>query len=195
LAGKQNWDTMMIDDITDGTNWAVSQGFANPARLCIYGASYGGYAALMSAVREPDLYRCVIDYAGVYDLRIQKSDSDTGKTQSGKNYIDEFIGTTPDRLYQASPASMIDKLKAAVMIAHGRADQRVPISQANALRRALEDRHLPYEWLVETGEGHGFALPENRLEFYVRMLAFLDKNIGEQAIPAPAGAAPAPKAN
>lgn len=187
-AGKQSWDTVMIDDITDGTRWVVGQGYADPKRLCIYGASYGGYAALMSAVREPDLYRCVVDYAGVYDLRIQKARSDTSVSDSGNNYIDEFIGATPERLFQASPASQIDKLKAAVMIAHGEEDKRVPIAQAKALRKALDERHYPYEWLVKSGEGHGFYLPQNRLDLYVKMLAFLDKNIGPQTAAASAAA-------
>lgn len=191
-AGKQGWDTVMINDITDGTRWVVGQGYADPKRLCIYGGSYGGYAALMSGVREPDLYRCVVDYAGVYDLRIQKSQSDTSVTKSGNNYIDDFIGATPERLYQASPASQIDKLKAAVMIAHGEEDHRVPISQAKALRKALDERHHPYEWLVKPGEGHGFYLPQNRLDFYTRMLAFLDKNIGPQAVAASAATPVAP---
>ncbi len=191
-AGKQHWDTVMIDDISDGTKWAVAQGIADPNRLCIYGASYGGYAALMSAVREPDLYRCVIDYAGVYDLNLQKSKSDTGLTEFGKNYIDDFIGATPERLRQASPSTYIDKLKAAIMIAHGEEDQRVPIAHAKALRKALDERHHPYEWLVKPGEGHGFYLPENRLDLYVKMLAFLDKNIGPKAAAAGPQAASAP---
>ena len=194
-AGKQGWDTVMIDDITDGTKWVIGQGYANPKRLCIYGASYGGYAALMSAVREPDLYRCVVDYAGVYDLRIQKARSDTSSSDAGNNYISDFIGATPERLYQASPASQIDKLKAAVMIAHGEEDRRVPIAQAKALRKALDERHYPYEWLVKAGEGHGFYLPQNRLDLYVKMLAFLDRNIGPKAAitsnEAPAAPAPA----
>ncbi|HWY24533.1 MAG TPA: prolyl oligopeptidase family serine peptidase, partial [Nevskia sp.] len=193
-AGKQKWDSVMIDDITDGAKWVVSQGIADSARMCIYGASFGGYAALMSAVREPDLYRCVIDYAGVYDLRIQKSQSDTSLTDSGNNYIDEFIGATPDRLYQASPASQIDKLKANVMIVHGEQDRRVPIAQAKALRKALEERHRPYEWLTRPGEGHGFYLPENKQDFYVKLLAFLDKNIGSKASPPSQAAAAEPAA-
>jgi dipeptidyl aminopeptidase/acylaminoacyl peptidase len=193
-AGKQGWDTVMIDDITDGAKWAASQGLVDATRMCIYGGSYGGYAALMSAVREPDLYRCVVDLAGIYDLRIQASQSDTSTSQYGRNFMAEFIGATPDRLYQASPASQIDRLKAAVLIAHGEEDKRVPLSQAKALRKALDERHHPYEWLTKAGEGHGFYLAEDREDFYVKLLAFLDKNIGAHAPAAPAAAEVSPAA-
>jgi dipeptidyl aminopeptidase/acylaminoacyl peptidase len=193
-AGYQSWDKVMIDDITDGAKWVVTQGFADPKKMCIYGASYGGYAALMSAVREPDLYRCVIDFAGVYDLNLLKARADTGATQSGRNYFDEYVAGTPERRSQASPSSQIDKLKAAVMIVHGEQDNRVPISQAKELRQALDQRHHPYEWLVKSGEGHGFYLVDNQVEFYGRMLDFLDKNIGVQADAAGDAIVPPPSA-
>lgn len=195
MAGKQHWDTAMIDDITDGVKQVLAQGVVDPKRICIFGTSYGGYAALESAVREPDLYRCVVDFAGPYDLRIQKEHSDTSTTDAGNNYLDDFVGATPEKLFAASPASQIDKLKAPVLIVHGEEDKRVPISNAKALRKALDERHLPYEWLVKAGEGHGFYLPENRNDFFVKLLAFLDKNIGVAAAPvATTAAAAAPAA-
>ena len=184
----------MINDITDGTRWMIDQGFADPKRICIYGASYGGYAALMSAVTEPDLYRCTVAYAGVYDLNLWKQDTDVSESQFGRNYIADVVAATPEGLKQASPLTYIDHLKAAVMIVHGEVDTRVPFSQAKALRKALDDRHYPYEWLAKSDEGHGFYLPENREELYTRLLAFLDKNIGAgaaNAAPAPVAAVPA----
>lgn len=193
-AGKTGWDTGMVDDVTDGAKWAVAQGYADPKRMCIYGASYGGYAALESSVREPDLYRCAVDYDGMYDLKAWSTQADFTSTEFGKNYIREYAGATPERLFQASPASRIDQLKIPVLIVHGEQDKRVPIAQAKALRKALEDHHVPYEWMTKPGEGHGFYLPENKEEFYKKLLAFLDKNIGAKAeTPAatPAAAAPA----
>ena len=179
-AGRQGWDTVMIDDITDGTRWAIQQGFADASRICIYGASYGGYAALMSALREPDLYRCVIGYAGVYDLPRLRRDSDIADTAQGRRFMNEFIGDDK-RLKAASPLTYIDRLKAAVMIVHGEEDKRAPFSQAKALRGALDERHYPYEWLVKPDEGHGFYEEANLMELYTRLLAFLDRNIGTQA--------------
>src|SRR3546814_2526064 len=84
FAGYRKWGTTMQDDLTDSVRWAVAQGIADPARTCIYGASYGGYAALMSVVREPDLYRCSVGYVGVYDLDVQRRDSDTAQSEYGR---------------------------------------------------------------------------------------------------------------
>lgn len=184
-AGKRGWGTVMIDDITDGARWVASQGYADPARSCIYGGSYGGYAALMSAVREPDLYRCAIGYVGVYDLPNQVSDSDTARFLGGESFIRDYIGDTEKFLIAQSPLTYIKQLKAAVFIVHGKEDRRVPYSQAVALRDALDQREYPYEWLVKAGEGHGFYQEANRLEFYEKMLAFLDKHIGEEKRPSP----------
>ncbi|WP_293373692.1 S9 family peptidase [Nevskia sp.] len=176
-AGQQGWDTVMIDDLTDGTRWAIDQGIADPDRVAIFGASYGGYAALMSAVREPELYRCVVDYAGVSDLKAFSEDSDVADSQAGRNFIDRFIGSSSARLKAASPLTMIDRLKAPVFIVHGEEDVRVPFSQATALRKALDRRQHPYQWMAKKGEGHGFAKPENREEFLTRLVAFLDQHL------------------
>ncbi len=173
-AGKRGWATTMVDDITDGTRWAVEQGYADPARIAIYGTSYGGYAALMSAIREPDLYRCVTTYAGLFDLPTWKSDSDVATRRSGRRYIDDFIGADEKSLREASPSNYIDRLKIPVLIVHGTDDERVPFSQAKQLRWALDQRDHPYEWLVKGGEGHGFYRLENRPDFLTRLVAFLD---------------------
>lgn len=194
-AGKQNWDSVMIGDITDGTRWTVAQGIADAKRICIFGSSFGGYAALESAVREPDLYRCAVGNAGVYDLNLLKSDYDGPSSEFRGTFFKDFIGTSPERLKAASPLTDIDKLKSAVMIVHGEDDDVVPVSQAKALRKALDARKYPYELLIKPGEGHGFYLPKNREEFYTRLLAFLDRNIGTAAAASgDATAAPEPVA-
>lgn len=176
--GRQQWGGLMIDDITDGVKWAVSTGYADASRLCIYGGSYGGYAAMMSAVREPDLYRCVVAYAGVYDLNLWKRDTDVDDYKLGRTYIEKYIAPTSEERTRQSPLTYIDKLKAAVLIVHGKDDERVPFTQAKALADALDEHHFPYETLYKGGEGHGFYKVENRLEMYEKMLAFLDRNIG-----------------
>ena len=188
-AGNQAWGTTMIDDITDGARWAEEQGFADPKRVCIFGTSYGGYAALMSVVREPDLYRCAVDFAGVYDLNLQVATTDTTRSQSGESFYKEFVGSTSDQLRKQSPRTYIDNLKAAIMIVHGENDERVPISQSKTLRADLEKRKRPYEWLVKSGEGHGFYSADNEAEFYTQLLAFLNKNIGPGTLMGPPSAA------
>lgn len=177
-SARQAWGTMMIDDIVDGTRDLIARGLADPARICIYGGSYGAYAALMSAVREPDLYRCVIAYAGVYDLVELKKDSDIRSSRAGRRYIDMYIGGDDEQLRKQSPVHAVDRLRAPVLIAHGGMDTRAPFNQAQALRQALEQHRLPYEWMEKSTEGHGFSNAENRAELYQRMLKFLDTHIG-----------------
>jgi dienelactone hydrolase len=183
-AGRRGWDKVMIDDITDGAHWAAAQGYADPARMCVYGASYGGYAALMSGVREPDLYKCVVDVSGISDLVAYSSDSDVAQDIGGAKSIADFIGPDTKSLHDASPLTYIDRLKAAIFIVHGKNDVRVPYSQATKLRAALDARHYPYDWLVKSGEGHGFADPKDQLEFYTKLMDFLDRNIGTMAVTA-----------
>jgi len=176
-AGKKNW-VGIVDDITDGLRYAIREGYADPQRVCIYGASFGGYAALMSAVREPDAYQCAITFAGVYDMRGFMARSDIGDTQHGLDYMAEFIGATRERQREQSPSTYIDRLKAPVMIVHGTDDRRVPFHQARLLRNDLEDRNHPYEWLTRSREGHGFYKEDNRVDFDEQLLAFLDRYIG-----------------
>jgi len=180
-AGRGGYDTVMIDDITDAARWAVAQGYADAGRLCIYGGSYGAYASLMSAVKVPDLYRCVVGYAGLYDLQLFRSDSAYGDSLSGRNFIDAYIGDSPERLAAASPINGLERLKAPMLIIHGTKDPITPISQAEALMKAMDKRKLPYESLIKRGEGHGFYLPEDRLEVAEKILAFLQKTIGPGA--------------
>ncbi len=180
-AGQREWGGKMQDDLTDATRWAIAQGAADANRICIYGASYGGYAALMGAEKEPDLYRCAIGYAGVYNLKYEGAHSDFASAQWGANFFKSMVGDNETDLLQRSPISNVAALKAAVMLVHGSEDQRVPIANAEQLRDALEKRHIAYEWLQKRGEGHGFYDEKNIAEFYEKMLAFLDKHIGAGA--------------
>lgn len=195
-AGRQQWDGVMIDDITDGARWAIRQGYADPSRLCIYGASYGAYAALESAVREPDLYKCAVMMSGVYDLNLLRHDSDITNSRAGNEDFAILIGNSKQQLSAASPINQLDRLKAAVFIAHGELDQRAPVSQAEALMKALEARRYAYEKLIKPDEEHGFYDVKNRVDFFTRLIAFLDRNIGATAAPeVDKSAAQAPEAS
>lgn len=180
-AGRQHWDGVIIDDITDGVRWAIGKGFADPKRICIFGSSFGAYAALESAIREPDLYRCAAGIAGIYDLELLKHDADTTNSSAGRAEFASMIGNTSDQLRRASPINHLDRLKAAVFIAHGGQDHRAPLSQAQALMKALDERHIPYDSLIKPDEGHGFQSAKNREAFFTRLIAFIEKNL-----PAPA---------
>jgi len=184
-AGYQKWGTLMQDDLTDAVRWVVAQGIADPKRICIMGGSYGGYAALMSAVREPDLYQCAIGLAGVYDLVAQSEDSDIAESNFGRIYLRRVLGDEAT-MRAHSPVTYIERLKAPVLIAHGTDDERVPFSQAKILRKALEKHGKSYEWAEYEDEFHGFYIEKNHEDFLKKSLEFLDKHIGSGAKPATA---------
>lgn len=179
-AGYREWGGKMQDDVTDATRWAIKEGAADPERICIFGGSFGGYAALQGVVREPDLYQCTIGYVGVYDLRLMKSRGDIPQSFSGEGYLDMVLGADDNLLAQRSPINQIDRIKADVMLIVGGQDKRVPPVQGENLRNAMLKRGKAVDWLYQATEGHGFYDEGNVVEMYQRILAFLDRNIGKK---------------
>ncbi|GLQ96793.1 alpha/beta hydrolase family protein [Dyella mobilis] len=176
--GFRQWGLSMQDDLTDATKWAIRQGYADAQRICIYGASYGGYAALEGAVREPDLYKCAIGYDGVYDLRVQLAHSDTEQTDRGDAYLKLALGSDPGDLLRRSPLSGVGRIKADILLIHGGEDQRAPVQNFEELAKALKQNGKHVQTLLEPNEGHGFFLPEHRQEAYAKIVDFLDSHIG-----------------
>lgn len=177
--GYRNWGTTMIDDMTDAVQWAVDQGIADPGRICTYGASYGGFAAMQSVVREPDRYRCAISYVGVHSLPLMFRDGDIPETESGRAYLRRVLPESIDEQRAQSPAYNIDRIRIPVMLVHGERDLRVPMSQFHILANRLEEAGRPVEVTVlEPREGHGFFDFQNQVDLYTEMEAFLDKHIG-----------------
>jgi dipeptidyl aminopeptidase/acylaminoacyl peptidase len=187
-SGYRQWGTGMIDDMIDGVRWAIAQGAVDPARICVYGGSYGGYAALMLPIRAPDLFKCAIDYVGVTDLTIQFDRSDTRRSTSGRVYFKQAMAATREEARAISPLYLLEQLKVPVLIASGGADKRVPIQNADDLRDALDKAHKPYEWLMFPKEGHGFFTETHRAEFYTRMQDFLAKYAAAGSVAAPGAA-------
>ncbi len=179
--GYREWGGKMQDDLADGVRWAISNKLADPQRICTFGASYGGYAALMQPIRYPELYKCAIGYVGVYDLQVMKKEGDIKDRASGRRYLDRVLGTDDAQLRAWSPAQNVDKIKVPVFIAQGSVDRRVPMEQFDALKNAFKTNGVPLETMVATGEGHGFYKPENRAELYRKIEAFLNKYIGPGA--------------
>ena len=180
--GYRNWGTSMIDDMTDGVEWAVREGIADPNRVCTYGASYGGYAALQSIVREPERYRCTIGYVGVFSLPLMFRDGDIPRQESGRNYLNRVMPESQAEQQSQSPAFNVDRINIPVMLVHGERDERVPMSQYRALKSALEDAGKPPEVeILARNEGHGFQELENNVRLYNAMEEFLDKYIGDNA--------------
>ncbi len=179
-SGYGEWGRRMQKDITDATRWAIEKGYADADRICIYGGSYGGYASLMGAATEPDLYRCAIGYAGVYDLNMMYEKGDIQWTRRGKSYLDRVLGTDPEERAARSPVHLADRIKVPVLLIHGGKDLRVPIAHAKALEKALKASGNTPETLYRKKEGHGFFKEEHRIEVYRRILDFLQRNIGGQ---------------
>ncbi|RZA22088.1 MAG: S9 family peptidase [Lysobacteraceae bacterium] len=167
----------MQDDIADGAKWAIDTGHADAARICAFGASYGGYAALMQTIRYPELYKCAIGYVGVYDPKVKK-EGDITDRDSGRRYLERALGSDEAQLRAWSPAQNAGKIKVPVFLAQGAIDKRVPMDQFNALKNAFKAAGVPVETMVAPGEGHGFYKPENRAELYRRMEAFLSVHLG-----------------
>ncbi|MDQ3161053.1 MAG: prolyl oligopeptidase family serine peptidase [Pseudomonadota bacterium] len=176
--GHREWGGKMQDDLADGVKWAIGSKLADPARICTYGASYGGYAALMQPIRYPDMYKCAIGYVGVYDLQVMKKKGDIPRAKRGKRYLSRVLGDDDAALKAWSPAQNVDKIKIPVFLVQGNIDQRVPMAQFNAMKSAFQANGVEVDTMVAAGEGHGFYKPENRAELYRRMEAFLTKHIG-----------------
>jgi dipeptidyl aminopeptidase/acylaminoacyl peptidase len=176
-AGAREWGGKMQDDVTDATRWAIEQGIADPKRICIFGGSYGGYAALMGVAKEPDLYKCAIGYIGVYDLPTMHSHGDIQQRGSGETFLREWIGDKAE-LGAVSPNRIADRIKAPVFLAAGGEDQRAPIEHSRMMEKALKSAGVPVETLYYPTEGHGFYVDANRKEFYTRLLGFLNRHIG-----------------
>lgn len=178
-AGHGKWGTLMQDDLTDATLAMIENGVADKNRICIYGASYGGYAALMGAAREPDLYKCAIGSVGVYDLPMMFKKGDVPSRESGLAFLKEVLGNDIEDQKRRSPVYNVDKIKANVFLIHGAQDERAPIEQAEALKDAFDDIGKKYEWLRLDDEAHGYYDEDNRLLVYTKILEFLEENIGE----------------
>jgi dipeptidyl aminopeptidase/acylaminoacyl peptidase len=176
-AGYREWGGKMQDDLTDATRWAIQQKIAAPDRICIYGSSYGGYAALMGVVREPDLYRCAIGYSGVYDLELRVESDAVSESNRGKAFLERTLGSDVAQLRAHSPAYNAENIKVPVLLIHGTADGRVDFEHAKRMKAALEKNHKQFEFLALSGEAHGAYDEATRREVYERILQFLAANL------------------
>jgi dipeptidyl aminopeptidase/acylaminoacyl peptidase len=180
-AGNRQWGGKMQDDVTDAVKWAVSEGIADGNRVCIFGASYGGYAALMGAATTPELYKCAISYAGVSDLEtmfIPRIISRLGmrdRTPEELEFINRVVGDKRDAAYlrERSPVNNAAKIRCPVFIAHGERDLIVPFSNAQDMRAALEREHKKVEFFSRTDEAHGFIRDVNEIALFTHIDAFL----------------------
>jgi len=178
-AGARQWGLAMQDDLTDATRWAIEQGHADAERICIYGGSYGAYAALMGAVREPALYQCAVGYVGVYDLQLMRNQDRRSGRWVG-TWLNEWVGTDGGQLARTSPNLQADRIQVPVFLAAGGRDEIAPVEHTRRMERALKAAGVPVETLYVASEGHGFYAPENRRTYYTKLLDFLATHLGGQ---------------
>jgi dipeptidyl aminopeptidase/acylaminoacyl peptidase len=181
-AGWRQYGQAMQDDVADALAWAVAQGHVDKNRVCIAGASYGGYATLMGLAKHPELYRCGVAWVAVTDPRLMYTwrygtdQSDEVREVSYPTLIGDPIKDAA-MLDSVTPVLLANKIKAPVMLTMGAGDRRVLLVHGTRMRDALKDAGNPPEWHVYSDEGHGWYLLENRVDFARRMETFLAKHL------------------
>ena len=173
----KQWGRTMQDDITDGVQWLIDEGIADPKRVAIYGGSYGGYATLAGVTFTPDLYACAIDYVGVSNLFTFMTTIPPYWAPFLKMMY-EMVGhpeKDKEQMAAASPVYHIDKIKAPLFVIQGANDPRVNIDESDQIVKALRAQGVDVLYMVKYDEGHGFHNEENRFEVYKAMLGFLNK--------------------
>jgi len=178
-ASFKQWGKTMQDDITDGVQWLVQSGIADPKRVAIYGGSYGGYATLAGVTFTPDLYAAAVDYVGVANL-FTFMNTIPAYWKPFLDMFHEMVGDpTKDKelLASSSPVMHADKIKTPLFVAQGAQDPRVNKNESDQMVEALRKRGVDVEYMVKDNEGHGFHNEENRFAFYEAMEKFLDQHL------------------
>ncbi len=184
LKSVKQWGRAMQDDVTDGAQWLIDQGIADPERIAIYGGSYGGYAVLAGLTFTPDLYACGIDYVGVSNL-FTFMETIPPYWEPMRPQLYELVGHPQEDsllLAERSPSLHADQIVAPLFIAQGANDPRVKKSESDQMVEAMRARGVEVEYMVKDNEGHGFRNEENRFDFYRAMEEFLAQHIGNQEV-------------
>jgi dienelactone hydrolase len=178
-AGWRQWGLAMQDDLADAAQWAVDQGIADPKRIAIAGASYGGYASLMGLVKNPEIFRCAVEWVGVADLNmiytIVESDASEEYLQYGAPVLIGDPEANTEQFKAASPLQNAKRITQPILMAYGFDDRRVPIIHGEKIHSAIATPRDQVEWIVYKEEGHGWFKEEYRTDFWTRVEKFLDK--------------------
>ncbi|MBO0822809.1 MAG: S9 family peptidase [Actinobacteria bacterium] len=179
-AGDREWGAKMQDDLSDAVSHAISQGWADPAKVAIFGGSYGGYAALAGAAFTPGIYCCAVDIVGPSNL-ITLIQTIPPYWAPVISMFHRRVGD-PDKdkdfLWSRSPLSQAEQIRIPLLIAQGANDPRVKQAESEQIVAALEQHGIEYDYMLFPDEGHGFAKPENRLKFYAAADKFLSRYLG-----------------
>jgi dipeptidyl aminopeptidase/acylaminoacyl peptidase len=180
-AGRKNWEVMQ-EDIEDGARWLATKGYADPKRICIAGWSFGGYAALMGAIKNPDLYTCAISVAGVtdlYDLINDRKKYRFGRHVAKSSIINGF--SSRDAIKENSPVKRADELEVPVFMAHGTLDIPVHFDQFTRMKRALDKSGAKSTFVELKGGNHSLTTTAHRTKLLRAMDKFLADHLGESA--------------
>jgi dipeptidyl aminopeptidase/acylaminoacyl peptidase len=179
--GWKAWGTGMQDDVKDAVDWAVKQGLTDSSRVCLYGASYGGYAALMGPIRHPQAYRCAASFVGVTDIELMFTSGWSDLSVQWKSYGLRTLVGNPDTelemLRTASPLRRAAEIQIPVLLAHGGKDRRVPIAHARQFESAAKAAGVKLEVIDYPHEGHGWFDPDNHTDFLNRLDGFLARSL------------------
>lgn len=181
-AGWKQWGQAMQDDVADAVLWAAGKGLVDPKRVCIAGASYGGYSTLMGLARHPELYRCGAAWVGVTDPRLLfELDWISDMSEDARSHdLPTMIGDpVKDKVALAAvaPVELASRIKAPLLLAYGAKDRRVPLEHGDRMRAALRAAGNEPEWVLYPDEGHGWFLVANRVDFAERLERFLAKHL------------------
>ena len=179
-AGDREWGGRMHDDLVDAVAYAVSQGWTDPARVAIYGGSYGGYAALVGAAFTPEVFCCAVDIVGPSNLKtlIETIPPYWAPMVAQFHRRVGDPAADADFLWSRSPLSRVHDIRIPLLIAQGANDPRVRQDESEQIVAALREAGIEHDYLLFPDEGHGFAKPENRLRFYAAAERFLARYLG-----------------
>lgn len=166
----------VLTDMFDSIEHLDSEGVIDKNNVCVYGGSYGGYAATQGPMMRPDLFKCAISEAGLYDINAQYSSGDIKMMRGGRKFLEDAFGDG-EKAEDMSPINYAYKLKTPYMLIHGKKDVRTPYKEAEAFMKALDKNGIKYEKMIIEKETHGFSKEENRIEKMKRISAFFRKHL------------------
>ncbi len=180
-AGIKQWGLGMQDDLADGARWAIAQGIADPKRICIIGTTYGGYAALMGMVKDPDLFQCAVSWAGIVDIELMFQHKWAGFS-GGNAKMKALVGdpsTDQAQFSATSPLKNAAKIKGPVLLAYGAHDVKVPAKHGRMLYDALKASNPAAEFYLYDEKGQDWSLAGNRADLWSKIDSFLERHIGK----------------
>ena len=166
----------VLTDMFDSIEYLDSEGMIDKNNVCVYGGSYGGYAATQGPMMRPDLFKCAISEAGLYDINAQYSSGDIKMMRGGRKFLEDAFGDG-EKAEDMSPINYAYKLKTPYMLIHGKKDVRTPYKEAEAFMKAMDKNGIKYEKMIIEKETHGFSKEENRIEKMKRISAFFRKHL------------------